>query len=403
MHEFNPMLVEVFVIFFSLLVAIPLLIVGYQCWVFLFCRSQTETYPSTLSHDTSFAILIPAHNEQAIISKTLTKLISALPDANPKRITLVADNCTDQTALLAESQGVNVLIRNNDNQRGKGFALDYGIQYLRKHNKPDILVIFDADCETDKTSLNCLIQTALVTQQPSQMTYLMRIMAIGSLKQKIAGFAWLLKNKIRTVAMQRMALPVNVSGTGMAFPWHSLESVQLGNDNIVENIQLTIDCAVRGFLPILCEDALVYSAFPEQTAAELTQRTRWEHGHLQTIIAQLPALVKESWQRKSWPLLALALDIGVPPLSLQVMVTCLSLFLLLILPNAISATAFTVLLLSFSFFAAMLIGVWWHHGRAYLSIKELAGIPFYVMSKLSIYFGFIFKRQKDWVRTDRDH
>jgi hypothetical protein len=67
-----------------------------------------------------------------------------------------------------------------------------------------------------------------------------------------------------------------------------------------------------------------------------------------------------------------------------------------------TATAFQLLLLSFFYFAAMLTSVWWRYGQAYLSAKELSGIPQYVISKLSIYFAFIFKRQKEWIRTDRD-
>jgi hypothetical protein len=50
----------------------------------------------------------------------------------------------------------------------------------------------------------------------------------------------------------------------------------------------------------------------------------------------------------------------------------------------------------------LLACVWWRYGRTYLSAKELSGIPLYVISKLSLYIAFIFKRQKEWVRTDRD-
>jgi hypothetical protein len=59
-------------------------------------------------------------------------------------------------------------------------------------------------------------------------------------------------------------------------------------------------------------------------------------------------------------------------------------------------------MVSFGLFAVMLIAVWWRYGQDYLSAKELLGIPFYILSKLSIYAAFIFKRQKDWVRTERD-
>jgi hypothetical protein len=49
----------------------------------------------------------------------------------------------------------------------------------------------------------------------------------------------------------------------------------------------------------------------------------------------------------------------------------------------------------FLYFAAMLADVWWRYGQDYLSAKELSGIPLYIISKLSIYVAFLFKRQKE--------
>jgi cellulose synthase/poly-beta-1,6-N-acetylglucosamine synthase-like glycosyltransferase len=326
-----------------------------------------------------------------------------LPDPNPEAIVLVADNCTDNTADIARSLGITVLERHDTTHRGKGFALDFGIQHFRETGHPDVLIIIDADCETTKAALTSLINSVIRSKLPAQMTYLMRVVEKASIKQKIAGFAWLLKNKIRPLAMNSMGLPAALSGTGMAFPWRVLETIPMGYDNIVENMQLSFDCTINGFPPVFCPDALIYSNFPEQSTAELSQRTRWEHGHLQTIVQQLPALVKASFRQKDWRLFVLALDIGVPPLSLLVMITLGGLLALAI--SALltgSATALFLLFLGFFYFAAMLTTVWWRYGRDYLSAHELSGIPRYVIAKLSIYIAFIFKRQKEWVRTDRD-
>jgi cellulose synthase/poly-beta-1,6-N-acetylglucosamine synthase-like glycosyltransferase len=231
----------------------------------------------------------------------------------------------------------------------------------------------------------------------------MRVIENATIKQKVSGFAWLIKNKIRLLAMNKMGLPVTLTGTGMAFPWQALETVNLGHGNIVEDMQLGIDCAINGFPPVFCYDAVVYSDFPEQSSAEISQRTRWEHGHLQTIFQQVPKLIKASYARKNWRLFALALDIGVPPLSLLVMITLsgfLALALVLFLTG--DSTALVILLLSFCYFSVMLSATWRIHGQRYLTAKELSVIPLYILSKLSIYLSFVFKRQKEWIRTDRN-
>ncbi len=113
--------------------------------------------------------------------------------------------------------------------------------------------------------------------------------------------------------------------------------------------------------------------------------------------------MKESFFRKNWRLFVLALDIGVPPLSLTVMISLSGLVTLALLAFITDATtAFVILLISFIYFAVMLAGIWRTHGQPYLSTKELAAIPLYVVSKLSIYLTFLSKRQKEWVRTDRN-
>ena len=51
---------------------------------------------------------------------------------------------------------------------------------------------------------------------------------------------------------------------------------------------------------------------------------------------------------------------------------------------------------------AMAVGMaWWGWGRAVVSARDLCSVPFYVLAKLPVYAGYLFKRQKEWVRTDR--
>jgi hypothetical protein len=36
-----------------------------------------------------------------------------------------------------------------------------------------------------------------------------------------------------------------------------------------------------------------------------------------------------------------------------------------------------------------------------VSARDLLTVPWYVLGKLPLYLGYVFKRQKEWVRTDR--
>src|SRR5215467_13980006 len=66
-------------------------------------RTSPVAAPSTRSHGT--AVLIPAHNEGAGILPTIRDAQAQLGPND--RILLVADNCTDDTAAIAQAAGVD--------------------------------------------------------------------------------------------------------------------------------------------------------------------------------------------------------------------------------------------------------------------------------------------------------
>ena len=77
---------------------------------------------------------------------------------------------------------------------------------------------------------------------------------------------------------------------------------------IVEDLQLGLDGAKAGHAPIFCPFARVTSEFASSAAGVATQRARWEHGHIQTILKMVPALLWQSIKGKNTELLALTLD-----------------------------------------------------------------------------------------------
>ncbi|WP_407882848.1 glycosyltransferase family 2 protein, partial [Scytonema sp. NUACC26] len=120
--------------------------------------------------DAKVAVLVPAHNEELVINSTLEKLIPILK--NQDRLVVVADNCNDATAEIARTAGATVVERHNLDLRGKGYALDYGLQFLES-NPPDVVAIVDADCIVYPGAIEQLTQCTIATGRPAQATYLM--------------------------------------------------------------------------------------------------------------------------------------------------------------------------------------------------------------------------------------
>jgi cellulose synthase/poly-beta-1,6-N-acetylglucosamine synthase-like glycosyltransferase len=142
---------------------------------------------------------------------------------------------------------------------------------------------------------------------------------------------------------------------------------------------------------------------PQLQQAAKSQRTRWEHGHLQTLLTQTPRLATASVQQKRFDLLAIALDLSVPPLSLLVAIW-LAAFAASILATIIGASPIPAILLAVQglLILVSIVSAWAKFGRADISGTTLLSVPFYILWKIPLYLGFILKRQTKWVRTERD-
>jgi cellulose synthase/poly-beta-1,6-N-acetylglucosamine synthase-like glycosyltransferase len=219
----------------------------------------------------------------------------------------------------------------------------------------------------------------------------------------VAEFAWAVKNHARPLGYQRLGLPCQLMGTGMAFPWHVIRAADLASGHIVEDLKLGLDLAEKGYAPQFCPEARVTSVFPSHREGVQSQRTRWEHGHLGMLLQQGPSGLLKSLTTMNAGLLALVLDLCVPPLALltlAVLATCglgLALWQMsgTVLPVALAL--FNLAMLT----AAVLIA-WLRFGRNILSLGSLAYAPLYALTKIPLYCRFLFRRQADWVRSRRD-
>ena len=345
-------------------------------------------------------ILIPAHNESTGIIQTLLS-INAQVEHNVS-ILVVADNCNDDTAQVARQYGAEVIERFNDIKRGKGYALDFGIQHL-KNNPPEIVLVLDADCLLAKDAISTLVVDTVKYKTPIQGLYLMYSAIDSPLKAKIAEFAWVVKNWVRPLGFYRLGLSCQLMGSGMAFPWVVISQVNLASGHIVEDMKLGVDLAKLNLAPRFCPEALITSQFPTSEEGVKTQRTRWEHGHIGMIIKEGPFLFWLGIKQMNIKMLSIALDMCVPPLALLILgITALSLFstVMMIMTNRFLPWGYAFIDLFLVGIAVML--AWYKFGKSILSFSVLLMAPIYVLVKIPLYIKFIFKRQSEWVRSKRD-
>ena len=347
------------------------------------------------------AILIPAHNESVGVLSTLEAVRRGIGPAG--RLLLVADNCSDDTALVARTAGAEVIERVDAVNRGKGYALDFGVRHLAQ-SPPEVVVVVDADCRIEAASMRRIIHLAYATRRPVQALYLMLAPPELGLGGRMAEFAWRVKNHARPLGLFKLGLPCQLTGTGMAFPWAAISQAQLASGHITEDLQLGLDLARAGLPPLFAPDALVTSSFAANAEGANSQRTRWEHGHLLTIVATAPALLWRAVASGNLALLALTLDLLVPPLALLAICvlasTALSSLFAFAAPTMLPSLWVCVASL---LLLAVTIGLaWWRNARDIVSPQDLLLAPLYVLRKLPIYLRFLTGRQVKWVRAKRD-
>ncbi len=392
------LVVEIALLAIALGLLVPISVLFIECIAALFPSQQITS--QVVVPRPRVDVLVPAHNEAAGISATLNTLLPQI--TAPDRLVVIADNCDDETAAIARTFGATVLERQEPVRRGKGYALDYGLRFIAL-NPPAVVVVIDADCVVHPGTIERIARLATTTARPVQATYLMQQPINPRPKDAVSALAFMVKNLVRPRGLDRLKLPCLLTGTGMALPWSVIRKVPLATSNIVEDMQLGLDLAMAGHAPVFCSDAKVTGLLPQQKHAARSQRTRWEHGHLQTLLTQFPQLLRASVQQKRFDLLAIALDLCVPPLSLLVMLWTAAMGGALLAGVLGNSWIPTVLLAMEGFlFSISIVAAWVKFGHTNLPMLTLLAVPLYILWKIPLYFAFLVQPQTKWIRTQRD-
>jgi cellulose synthase/poly-beta-1,6-N-acetylglucosamine synthase-like glycosyltransferase len=396
--QFAVFLAQFSLLAIAFLLAVPVVALFLECMAALLSlRKSTDKENGLLP---SIAVLVPAHDEASGIRLVLERLLPQLSKGD--RLVVIADNCSDDTALIAREAGATVIERQDATRRGKGYALDYGMKFLEA-DPPEVVVLVDADCAVEDGAVAMIVRRAIETNQPVQGVYLMDRPKQAMAKDAVSALAFLVKNQVRPLGLGQLGFPCLLTGTGMAFPWAVLRGAKLASGNIVEDMQLAVDLSIAGHPASFCGGARVMGILPQQERAARSQRTRWEHGHLKTALTQIPRLVKAGIGQRRLDLVAIALDLAIPPLSLLVVLWVGAVVLGSIAGAFGLAPGILLPLLGLEggLILVAILGAWAKFGRD-LPLLSLLVVPFYILWKIPLYLAFLVKPQTKWVRTERD-
>jgi cellulose synthase/poly-beta-1,6-N-acetylglucosamine synthase-like glycosyltransferase len=348
----------------------------------------------------SVVVLVPAHNESRGLLPTLSDVTSQLRPGD--RLLVVADNCSDDTADVAEAAGAEVVRRSNLENVGKGYALDFGIRHLQDA-LPQVVVVIDADCRLDTDAIDQLATICIWTGRPVQARYFMNAPDGSGIGRRVAEFAWRVKNSLRPLGLAALGLPCQLMGSGMAFPRDVICSANLATGHLAEDLHLGLQLSSAGHSPLFCPTATLRSEFPLTAEAAAVQRQRWEQGHLRVLLMEALPFAWSAAVTGNWRLLTLCLDAAVPPLTLLGFLV----FGILLISGVTGLIGGVIAPLVTSsvtlmFFALGLFLAWLKCGRDLLPARALLSTVPYIVGRLPGYARMIASNgTTKWVRTDR--
>lgn len=230
-----------------------------------------------------YAVLICARNEQRVIGDLIASLQGQTYDQSLLSIFVLADNCTDDTAMVARVAGAHVYERFNQVRVGKGYALQELLEHLEQDYPRgfDGYFVFDADNILAPNYVEAMNRTfsdghEIVTSFRNSKNYGDNWIS--------AGYAlWFLRES-RYLNHARFLLGTScaVSGTGFLFSRQVLEETGPWPFHLLtEDIQFSVDQVTRGRKIAFCPDAVLYDEQPTTFRQSWNQRLRWSKGYLQ--------------------------------------------------------------------------------------------------------------------------
>lgn len=374
-----------------LAVSLPMLMLAAECVV----GSLSRCDPRKGGNPPPFVVLMPAHDEALGIARSVRNVVAQLRARDA--LIVIADNCIDDTAAIARSAGATVITRCDPERRGKGYAIEFGRAFVES-NPAQIIIIVDADCSPAPHALRRLAGTAAKRHAVVQGAYLLMPPAHASGIVRVSCFAFLIKNLVRQLGLRSLAGAALLQGSGMAFPSSIFRRLAWSSTSLVEDLELGVRLLTMGERVLFDEAAYFFSEASSQRGTA-SQRRRWEHGVLQSMTSLVPALLRAgcAGRPRLW---LVAMDLLIPPTALLLLAGAgMSAFLVL----AVGSELPVLVLLSSGFAAAGgLIAAWFAHGRRMLPLRSLADLPRYLIWKLPILAQFLTKRERQWLRTERE-
>jgi len=252
----------------------------------------------------SFVIVVPAHNEEARLPALLEQLRRLAYPADRYETWVVADNCTDDTAGMAQREGARCLVRHDPDRVGKGWALRLAFEAACEAGA-DAVVVVDVDSTVSPNLLQAFAARLDAGPRSSQhsdgdpmrghrqraLQASNRLVPGGTAQSLLLAAESVLEDRLFYGSKARAGLPVLLRGNGMCLATSLLRERPWEAFSLAEDVEYGAALLASGERPGYVDDAQVTSMAPLGSGQMVVQRSRWGRGHRRVLLRYGPGLL----------------------------------------------------------------------------------------------------------------
>ncbi|WNC16902.1 glycosyltransferase family 2 protein [Brevibacillus brevis] len=352
----------------------------------------------------TFAVLIAAHNESAVIAPLIENLKQLDYPREKYDIFVICDNCTDNTAEISRAHGAYACERFDTSKRGKGYGIEWMLENLwARPQQYDAVVMFDADNLVEKNFLRVMNDRLCKGARVIQ----------GYLDSKNPFDSWItlsyavtywFTNRMWQLARHNLGLPNTLGGTGLCIESNLLKEMGWGATSLTEDLEFATRCIERGIYPTWAHDTKVWDEKPIDLKASMRQRLRWMQGHYDVAGRYIGSVLKNGITKGRLGMLDAAFYLFQPMYVL--IVTFMSLLFLgrffeidMLMPAATILPSWLVYTSTAVFYMLPFLALYLEKVplKGYLGILLL---PFFFLTWLPImFYAFFTKKNQVWSHT----
>ena len=258
------------------------------CYQFLYIPiswwKKPKPHRETVMH--RFAVLVAARNEALVIGNLIESIRQQDYPEELIDIYVMADNCTDDTAEIAEKAGAVVYKRFNRNLIGKGYVLHDLLEKLKEEKrfeKYDGFFVFDADNVLRENYISEMNKTfsdgyQVVTGYRNSKNFGDNWITAG------IGLWFLRESRYLNYSRHLVGTSAAIGGTGFCTARMLLERYNGWNFfTLTEDLEFTSRVISDGYRIGFCRKAELYDEQPVEFRISWRQRLRWSRGYLQML------------------------------------------------------------------------------------------------------------------------